>query len=373
MKTTGKSILIGLCVVCVLAAPVLRAGPAPSLEVNLPNATQGPLWPPGELTDAEGNFLVVGLILEEVAPGVVAPVPGAAVVSPETVPPLDANGHEDFRNPFGAPYRVLRRLDLSPGSTDLDLLLHSSSFGPPRGDFGGGPRIPALGQSAYNLNGTGLQCAEIFPAASQRWSYQRPSRPLQLQPVWGFQGDDLFYDVDTGEALPIDEPDLDRRPVGEVTLGQWLAARGRLRIQLTDYDEAAGAYTAAHFHFRFSHLLPHSVYTIWAIRLNNIVPMPELGQPDPVALPNLVVSDGRGRARLHARVDNPFPAPDGPLAGQRIIGFIVNYHDDYQNWGACPARLGPGVESHSMFNTMADGTQDITSFITVAPAGASSP
>jgi len=360
-------LISGLLALGLMGANVYAAHSAPTLTLELPNATQGPLWPPGELTDDAGNFVVVGLLLKEVEAGVVQPVPGAALVSADTVPPLNAQGREDFTKPLAAPYRILRELDLSPAGADRDIVLHSSSFGPAQGDFGGGPRIPAQGGSAYNLNGSDFLCPELFPATSQRWTYGRPSVPLQAQPVWGFQGDNYHYDVDTGKAEAVAELPLDKKPVGEVTLGRWLRARGMVDIRLTNYSAARGAYTAADFHFKFSKLLPHSLYTVWAIRLNNLVPMPVLGRPDPLAIPNVVVADRHGRAHFSTRLINPFPAPEEDPTGSRLIGFVVNYHDDYQNWGACPARLGPGVESHSVFNTLADGSRDITSFITRAP------
>jgi hypothetical protein len=135
---------------------------------RLPNTTQGPLWPPSELVDRDGNFIVVGQVLTEVAPGVVVPVPSsAALVSKDTVPPLDATGKEDFSNPLGAPHRVLRRLDLRPGGKDLKMELYAASFGPPAGNFGGTSRVPREGDSRYNLNSLGTVCADLFPTTAQ--------------------------------------------------------------------------------------------------------------------------------------------------------------------------------------------------------------
>lgn len=143
---------------------------APSATVVLPSGTQGPLWPPSEAANSDGDFVVVGNIIAEHQPGAVFPAPGAAVVSKNTVPPLDANGVEDFSNGFSnvtTPYTVIRQLDLSPGSPDLDMVLYTSSFGPASGNFGDGPRIPAQGVSQYNLNPFPPVCRALFPGSSQ--------------------------------------------------------------------------------------------------------------------------------------------------------------------------------------------------------------
>ena len=105
--------------------------------------------------------------------GQVSPVPGQALlVDKNTMPPLDESGME---NPSlgGAPYQVIRSLDLSAGSADLDMVLHSNSYGPANGS-GGRPNIPREGETAYNLNGAGIVCGEVFPASSQADTYMRP-------------------------------------------------------------------------------------------------------------------------------------------------------------------------------------------------------
>jgi hypothetical protein len=242
----------------------------PSVSVPLPNSTQGPLWPPSEVVNEDGDFILVGTVLTEVAPGQIVPLPKQAVlVSKETVPPLDKNGREDFSNVLGAPYKVIRPLDLTPGSTDLEMVLHTSSFGPFEGLFGGGPRIPREGESPYNLNGVLPFCPELFPSASQRDSYTRPSFPFHKAPIWGFQGDQLAYDVDTGE--PYDphtgsdcppegcpgENSVDTRRTTPITLDEWLRARGEVTITLTRFNKEVNAYTAARFDLHFKDLPPN--------------------------------------------------------------------------------------------------------------------
>jgi hypothetical protein len=351
----------------------------PSVTFPFQSTTQGPLWPPSEIANEEGDFILVGQVLTETAPGQIVPLPTqAALVSKATVPPLDKNGREDFSNPLGAPYKVIRPLDLSPGSKDLKMVLHTLSFGPFEGAFGGGPRIPREGESPYNLNGTQPPCLELFPSTSQRLTYTRPSFPFHKAPIWGFQGDQLAYDVDTGEpydphtgsgsSCPPEgcpgENIIDTRRTKPITLGEWLRARGEIKITLTRFNEEVGAYTAAHFNFRFRDLPPHAVFTILAIRRNVVEPLPKVRPPNPLGIPNVLISDAQGRAKFSAVVPNPFPDPMTDDKGLRVIALVVDYHSDYMSKGACPTRLGAGVDGHPILSTAADGTRDITQFIT---------
>src|SRR5690349_3038110 len=95
---------------CGAVAPgaALFGDDAPSVTIDLPNATQGPVWPPSAMVDKDGNFVVIGLVLKQFGPSTVVPAPNQAViVSKETTPPLK-DGVEDPSNWFGAPYKVIR-------------------------------------------------------------------------------------------------------------------------------------------------------------------------------------------------------------------------------------------------------------------------
>lgn len=367
----------------VVAATTMLTANAHADEVSivrdLPNSTQGPLWPPSEIVNQNGDFIVVGTGLIETAPGVVVPMPNQALlVSKETVPPLDGDGKEDFSNPLGAPYQVIRPLDLSANSPDLNMPLHTVSYGPFDGEFGGGPRIPALTESSYNLNMARPSCTEVFPTESQRFTYVRPSFPLQESPINGFQGDQVAYDIDTGQAFDPEtasgpgcgegcpgENDVDQRNQTTITLGDWLKAKGKVKISLTHYNHEVDAYTAARFDLDFKNLLPNAVYTVWAVRTNAVMPPPHERLPTPLGVPNVFVSNDLGKGHLSVELANPFPDPMHDVSGNRIIGLAVVYHSDYQNWGACPAHFGPGIDVHQVFNSSIDGTMDITDFITV--------
>jgi len=363
------------------------SGPV-SLHIRVSNTTQGPPWPPAAQVDEHGDFIVIGTILTEVQPGVVAPSPGAALVSKDTVPPLDSQGKENFTNLFGAPYQVIRHLDLSPGSPDLDLVLHTLSWGPMRGDWGGGgPRMPRADGSRYNLNSfhtAGFVAPDLFPASSQMLTYTRPSYPLHQVPIFGFQGDDVAYNTDTGEPYTptlrsgshcpaegcVGEDPINFRRQEPITLGEWLKAEVWLTITLVNPKKASGpapVYTAARFDLQARHLLPNSIYVMSTVRSNFFRPNPLRKLPDTAALPNVILTDWEGKARLSRVIPNPFPDPAKDDAGLRIIGLGIGFKSDFSVPGAYPVRFGPGVDIHAQVSSFADGTVDFTPFITEAP------
>ncbi len=374
-KTRGIRILMLMTFPVLAVAQQHSAANHGNVAVRSFNVTtQGPLWPPSTLVDENGDFIVVGQILKEISPGVIAPVPGgAALVAKETIPPL-TNDIEDFSNPLAAPYQVIRSLDLSARSRDRDMVLFSPSFGPVSGAFGGGPRIPMEGESEYNLNQVGSVCPEAFAAASQASAFKRPSFPLHQYPILGFQGDQVAYHVDTGE--PFDpmtstgagcesgctgENRIDSRRQQPVTLGEWVSARGKMKISLVNYDRRQGGFTAAKFALKFQRLLPDSVYTVWGIRENVLT---QGSSPAPLKLPGLFLTDKHGSGEFTAVVENAFPERSEDSEGLRIVGIEISYHPDYQNWGACPERFGIGYRAMSWFDFLPDGGRDLSDFIT---------
>jgi hypothetical protein len=356
------------------------------VTVDLAATTQGPFWPPSEVGNEDGDFVVVGGLLSQIAPGVFVPIPGAALVSKDTVPPLDDSGVATPFNWFSTTYDVIRPLDLRPGSPDMEMVLYSHSWGPAAGDHGPVPRIPAEGDSLHNLNGLVNVCPELFPTGAQLTDYRRPAYPLHEVPIWGFQGDQVAYDPVTGEEFdpatatgagcPFEgcsgEDVHNQRRTDPITLGEWLQARGRVRITLEDFDRQAGGFTAARFSFQFRRLIPNAVYTVWAVR-NQAAPIPGIQRQrrvTPIAIPNVFITDSRGNAAPSFKVVNPFPDPatDFPQS-RRLALFNIVFHPDYQNWGACFGRFGAGVDVSAHLSSFATTGIDVApSFVTVPPS-----
>jgi len=383
-KKINLIILLGMSTLFMhqLSASTEKEDAAISMTMDVPITTQGPLWPPSAFSNSNGDFIVLGNILKELDNGEVVSVPNqAALVSKNTIPPLDENGKEDFTNSLAAPYKVIKYLDLNDGSSDLDMVLYTNSFGPFEGHFGGGPRIPRQGDSQYNLNSfeaNGDICPEIFPAQSQRYTYTRPGFALHKAPIIGFLGDDIAYDVDTGEpytpklrngteCLPdgcAGEEPLHERRTDPVTLGEWLKAKVKVSITLKSYSESLKAHTRAKFSVKAKHMLPEAIYQVVFIRSSVLSGKPVRQIPHMPVPAGVLLTDKHGNAEITFDVNNPFPDPELDDAGKRVIGIAVSLKSDYAILGVCPTRFGPGVDVHAIANSLVDGTLDFTDFIT---------
>lgn len=361
-----------------------------TLKFDLRVTTQGPLWPPSTIMNGDQDFIMIGTGLSEVAPGIVAPIfDQAVIVSKNTIPPLNSEGVEDFTNQFGAPYKVNREIDLTPGSDDMNQILYSLSIGPAVGNFGGGVRIPKEGENDYNLNMFGPGCPEIFPSESQRNVYKRQSFPLHEVPILGFQGDQVSYDIDTGESFdPRSATDsscfpncsgennadtLERAPI---TLGKWLSGEAKMKLKLINYSRMAGGYTAARFQIDFKGLIPNAIYTVYAPR-KVAVPAPigldpsradQIRNPGPAGMPNIFITDDLGNADFSTVITNPFPAAPVDEKDLRLFGIGVAYNADFQNWGACPARMVGQAGTAFQFMGILAGLPEVDELITVPPA-----
>lgn len=366
------------------ASPIDHNNKSRSITVKMTNTTQGSFWPPSAMATAEGDFVVVGNLLVKDDSGNVVTKLGAAIVSKNTTPPLDGNGVEDFRNPMGAAYDIKRFLNPN-NKTDMSVPLYTQSYGPPEGNWGGGgARIPRLGDSPYNLNSfhsNGEVCPELFPSESQKHTYTRPQFPLHKAPVWGFQGDQVSYDVNTGEKYtPHTKNGTGCEPAGcdgedlihsrrdkPITLGEWLSQNVTVSVKLADYSRRTGGYTAAQFEVTGENMLPNSIYHVVFGRSSFLQGRPLNKIPTVGGLPSVLITDNEGRGHISFKAENPFPAADSDDAGIRVIGVGLAFKSDYAIHGACPMRMGPGVDGHAVASTLADGDfSDFDKFVTIA-------
>jgi len=356
------------------AAP--RTAGAPVFRVQLTPATQGPLWPPSEIMDEDGNFIVVGgFLLQEVAPGKVVPVPNekGAIVSKATAPPLK-DGKEDFSNLMAAPYQIVRELDLGPAGRDWELRPYSLSSGPFVGDFGGGrPRIPAQEESPYNLNASPRWNEWVAPVGADSPGYRRASYPLHQVPVWRLDAIPAHVPigvrVDSGtppSGGPRRSAGDDFRPRPPITLRDYLRGRGELVITPSGPGGVGNGFTHARFDFTFDDLLPNSMYGLWALRAATLLPPtdPRFFLPAPLAMPNVFLTDGGGHAAVSCELRNPFPAPGDDPLGNRILALSLTYFSDFQNWGAAVTGIATGVDSHTAMSAQLSGLSDL---VTVEP------
>ncbi|MBD8216462.1 hypothetical protein [Erwinia persicina] len=259
--------------------------PENSRKYELAATTQGPLYPPAEVMDSQGNFVVEGMI-----PGQHGVRWGRALVSPQS--PLPAFGQV-------APYTIVRFLEkVSPQELE-EIVLFTLPLPIPLNN--------------YNM----LFAPEQRPKAN---SEQRDSLPLHQGHISDYRDSD------------------GRRKISPVTLRHWLAARGELVVSV------AGDRKSARFEFVFHHLVPNSLYTIMSLRERDLDPE-NTSRPGPLGIPNVFITDESGHASFWAELPNPFPKRHHH--SNRIINVVVLYMSTQQSYGGAIGFYGLGGDIHA--------------------------
>lgn len=253
---------------------------------NLKLTTQGPPYPPSEIMDEEGNFIVIGNVIQED----LTMKWGAAIVSARSPVPE-----------FGKllPYKVVRYLS-SDELASSDAVLYTVSL--------------PLACNNYPC----VFAPEQLPHAH---SIVRPSLPL--------------HEAYIPDYRPIDG----RKITSPITLGQWCKARGTMTVEVAD--------GYADFSFEFEGMIPHSLYTVMALRTHEIRPK-DPQRPGPLGIPNVFIPDANGRATYFARMPNPFPT--GPDAN-RIIDVIVLWMSPQMSFGGAIGHHGLGGDVHAQLKS----------------------
>lgn len=263
-----------------------RNGAVTSKTYTLDPTTQGPLYPPSEVLDADGNFIVVGAVARPEGLSW-----GRALVAKDTPVP-----------PFGqvVPHRILSDLHDPLTEEEAAKVLHTLPLPLPANNY---PMLFAPEQA---------------PDAN---SHVAPSYPFHEAPI------------------PDLRPEHGRRLRGPVTLGDWLAARGTLTVTLADDRRSA------EFAFRFENLIPESLYTIMSLRAGDLDPT-RLTRPGPLGVPNVFVTDREGRASYRVDMPDPFPPADRP-GGNRIVNVVVLWMSRQTSHGGAIGVYGLGGDIHA--------------------------
>jgi hypothetical protein len=271
--------------------------------------TQGPTYPPSEVMDPDGNFVVIGRVNRTGPDGSVASEWGRAIVSPDS--PMPPHGEN-------APYAIVRELPEQLTSADRDMVLHTLPLPLPINNY---PMLFAPEQS---------------PQAN---SVRRPSHPFHEVPIPDFR------------------PEDGRRVTEPVTLGQWVQAQGRLEVAVTDNGRAA------EFRFEFSGLVPDSMYTVMSLRENDLAPAPVgPSRPGPLGVPNVFMADADGKGNYRATLPNPFPAKGAP-GPKRIVNVVLLWMSYQQNYGGAIGFYGLGGDIHAQLKLQ---TPSFHEFVTTA-------
>jgi hypothetical protein len=248
--------------------------------------TQGPAYPPSELMDEHGRFIVIGRVFEQRQGEVVSAWKEAIVSARSPLPPFG-----EF-----AAYEIVRAL----AAADDDLVLHTLPLPLPCNNY---PMLFAPEQLAE---------ANVV---------SRRSLPLHAAHI---------PDLRPGDGRKVTEP---------ITLGRWRRASGEVVITI------AGDGRSASFEFAFAGLIPDSLYTVMALREHDLDPRGPT-RPGPLGVPNVCIADASGNATYRARMPNPFPRRDAPGAN-RIVNVILLWMSAQTSHGGAIGLHGLGGDIHA--------------------------
>lgn len=252
---------------------------------ELTATTQGPLYPPSEAVNEEGNFVVVGQIIRNDAISW-----GMALVSKESHLPA-----------FGqtSPYTIVEELDGENEERLSEIELFSLPLPLPLNNY---PMVFA---------------PEQLPGAGE---VRRPG-----------------YALNRGHIQDYRETD-GRRILPAITLNNWLKAQGTLRVTLSA-DKSS-----ARFDFDFKGLVPDSLYTVMSLREKDLATVSPT-RPGPLGIPNVFITDANGNASYYAVLENPFPEKNAE--SNRIINVIVLFMSGQQSYGGAIGLFGLGGDVHA--------------------------
>jgi len=265
--------------------------------LDLSPTTQGPTYPPSEVMDADGNFIVIGRVnrVDEASGTVRSEWGGAIVAADSPLPPFGQN----------LAYRVIRNVN-PDALTEQDRGLVLCTL-----------PLPLPGNN-YPM----LFAPEQCPHAAQ---LVRPSYPFHLA------------------HIPDQRPEDGRRLQTPVTLGDWLEASGQVTVTV------AADGRSAHFALEFAGLIPDSLYTMMVLRQRDLDPAGPT-RPGPLGIPSAFVTDGRGRGIHTAVMPNPFPAPLPAADGRpsnRVINVILLWMSSQCCYGGAIGIHGLGGDIHA--------------------------
>ena len=245
--------------------------------------TQGPSYPPSEIMNADGDFVVVGYLNEEGANGSVERRWGVAIVSRDT--PTPAFGEQK-------PYLIKRQLKNWQEMTDEeDFVLFTLP-------------IPLVCNN-YPMN---------FAPAQQRIT-QESRTSLALHKSF----------------IPDERSEDGRKLTQPVTYKRWMSAKGELLV-----SRLANGSTA--YELSMTGLVAGSLYSVMALRRHDLRTINPT-RPGPLGIPNVFVPDDAGCGTYRAIM------PESPA--NPIINVIVLLMSTQMSYGGAIGYYGLGGDIHA--------------------------
>lgn len=259
-----------------------------SNNYKLALTTQGPTYPPSEIVDKDGNFVVIGMINFADEAGRLQQEWNAAIVASDS--PLPEFGKN-------LPYKIIKKIDLKNLKSTDDCVLYALPLPLPCNNY---PMTFA---------------PEQLPVI-----HSRSHCPLHEVPI---------PDLRAQDGRKVTQP---------IKLSDWIRAEGELQVTLVQNQ------TAAVFDFTFNRLIPNSLYTIMALRQFDLDPVRGPTRPGPLGVPNVFITDNEGRGSYSAMMPNPFPAAE---KGNRIINVVVLWMSTQMSYGGAIGHYGLGGDIHA--------------------------
>lgn len=251
--------------------------------------TQGPTYPASEIMDESGNFIVIGRVNQQDDSGnTISPWECAVVAQDSPMPPFGKQ----------VPYNIIKKFTLDDLNGLDDTVLHTLP-------------MPLPGNN-YPITFAPDQC-------NQMASFRRPSYPLHRAYI---------------PDMRIEDGPRDYAPI---TLGNWVKAKGQCVVSLCDNQRAA------RFDFKFSGMIPDSLYTVMSLRENDLNPVATT-RPGPLGIPNVFITDSEGNAEFWAKLPNPFPTGTNT---NRVVNVIVLWMSTRMSYGGAIGINGLGGDIHA--------------------------
>lgn len=253
--------------------------------------TQGPTYPPSEIMNKEGDFVVIGLLNLQNQEGKLTQKWDAAIVGKDSeVPEFGKN----------LPYKIKKMLNVDNLPAEQDEVLYTLPTPLPCNNY------------------PGTFAPEQKPEANK---IMQPSYPLHEAPV---------PDMEERDGLKITKP---------ILLSNWVKANGVLRIDIAEDKKSAM------FIFNFDGLIPNALYTVMALRERDLNPE-NRSRPGPLGIPNVFITDESGSGHYWAKMPNPFPTDNSPDRN-RIINVVLLFMSRHMSYGGAIGHHGLGGDIHA--------------------------
>jgi len=255
-------------------------------QYNLTVTTQGPIYPPSEIMNVNGDFVVIGqipisdneLIWDKkiVSKNTTIPEKGG-IVKYDIVKSIDEISEEELKK------TILYTLPLP-----LPCNNHGMLFAP-----------------------------EQRPEAN---SDIRSSLPLN---------EGYIHDYREADG---------KRNLKPLSLYDWMQAQGEIKVIVNDDN------SLTKFVIKCERLVPNSLYTIMSLREHDF-DIKNPTRPGPLGIPNVMMTDEEGSGTYWAELNNPFPLKTE--GSNRIINIIILFMSCRQSYGGSIGLYGLGGDIHA--------------------------